>query len=65
MFLREQKGVKQSDLAGWSGVSAAAISEFERGASTPRLSTFLKIAWSLGEDPARLISEIPSGFDTL
>lgn len=52
--MREQRDVSQSDVAEAIGVSAAAVSQWESGAKSPREAAVTKLAAYLGVTPAYL-----------
>jgi transcriptional regulator with XRE-family HTH domain len=53
--LREERGLSQEELAFASGVTTAAISKTERGATDPSWETVRKIASALDVCPSELI----------
>ncbi|MCF6734461.1 helix-turn-helix domain-containing protein [Blastococcus sp. KM273129] len=57
--LRKQRGMSLRQLAAATGVSAALLSQVERGATDPSLNTVRKLAAVLGADLATLFAEEP------
>jgi transcriptional regulator with XRE-family HTH domain len=55
---REQKGMSQEVLAGFSGISSDYLSQIERGLYAPSLETLDAIADALGIEPYLLLKEL-------
>ena len=55
-FLREEKGLTQSDIAERLGVTPAAVSKWENGSSKPRVEVLFKLAEILGVRPEELMA---------
>lgn len=53
--LREEKGLTQAELAYMLGVTAAAVSKWENGASKPKIEVLFSLAKILGVTPEELI----------
>ena len=53
--VREEKGIKQKDLADKIGISYVMLSQYERGVRTPKYEMIDKIAKSLDIDPFYLM----------
>ena len=53
--IREQKGIKQKDLAEKLGISYVMLSQYERGVRTPKYKTVDKIALALDVTPLYLM----------
>lgn len=53
--IREQKGIKQKDLAEKLGISYVMLSQYERGVRTPKYKTVDKIALALDVTPFYLM----------
>jgi transcriptional regulator with XRE-family HTH domain len=66
-FLREARkraGLSQEALAARAGLDRSAVGQLERGESSPRLATVIRLAGALGREPSDLIPAIrwtPSG----
>jgi transcriptional regulator with XRE-family HTH domain len=58
-ILRKQRGMSLRQLAEATGLSAAMLSQVERGTTDPSLSTIRKLAAVLGADMATLFAEPP------
>jgi transcriptional regulator with XRE-family HTH domain len=56
--LRKEASMTQDDLAAFSTVNRANISELERGLKQPRLDTLVKLAWALEVSPNALTEGI-------
>jgi transcriptional regulator with XRE-family HTH domain len=56
--VREREGLTQEDLMRISGVHRTQISKFERGATTPELSTLLVLCSALNVGVAELLAGI-------
>lgn len=64
--LREERGLKQHQLAEMVGISAPHLSELERGKKNLNSRTLAKIADALGVDPSELIAgDVPSVWSAL
>ncbi|MCZ2857577.1 helix-turn-helix domain-containing protein [Blastococcus sp. VKM Ac-2987] len=57
--LRKSRGMSLRELAAATGVSAALLSQVERGTTDPSLNTVRKLAAVLGADLATLFAEEP------
>jgi transcriptional regulator with XRE-family HTH domain len=53
--MRDRQGLTQADLAGASGLTAAAISQIENGEREPSFSTIVRLASALGTTPNDLM----------
>jgi transcriptional regulator with XRE-family HTH domain len=53
--LREERGLSQEDVAFAAGVTTAALSKLERGATSPNWSTIRSIAAALDVRPSELV----------
>ena len=62
--LREQKGMKQSELAAMFGVSQATLSNWERGVHDPDNNDLIKLAEILGCSTDYLLGYTPNQNDT-
>lgn len=47
-FIREEKGIKQIELAKLAGISNTFLSDIERGRTQPSIKTLTKITTALG-----------------
>ena len=56
--LRQQKSLTQQQLADYTGMDRAYISELERGILLPSLETFFKLAYELKIKPRDLADKI-------
>jgi len=54
---RENRGLKQSDLAQRAGIHATALSKIERGISSPTVTTLRGIAAGLETTPQALLAQ--------
>ncbi len=53
--VREQKHLTLKNVEARAGISATHISEIERGKTSPTINALMRIAYSLGKDPAYFI----------
>lgn len=58
---RQQRGVRQSDLATAVGLTRASIANIENGAQRIQMHTLIAAAQALNLDPAALISQAVEG----
>lgn len=58
---RQQRGIRQSDLAEAVGLTRASIANIERGAQKIQVHTLIATAQALNLDPADLISQALEG----
>jgi transcriptional regulator with XRE-family HTH domain len=62
---RQQRGIRQADLATAVGLTRASIANIENGAQRIQLHTLIAAAQALGIDPADLITKALEGGDIL
>ena len=55
--LREQRALRQEDLAELAGVGKNTITRLERNKTEPHMTTVRKLAKALEVDPAELVRE--------
>lgn len=58
---RQQRGVRQSDLAAAVGLTRASVTNIESGAQRIQIHTLVAAAQALGIDPADLITQALQG----
>lgn len=62
---RQERGVRQSDLATAVGLTRASIANIENGAQRIQVHTVIAAAQALGIDPADLLTKALEGGDVL
>lgn len=62
---RQQRGVRQSDLAEAVGLTRASVSNIESGVQRIQVHTLIAAAQALGVDPADLITQALEGGEAL
>lgn len=62
---RQQRGIRQADLATAVGLTRASIANIENGAQRIQLHTLIAAAQALGIDPADLITKALEGGEPL
>lgn len=53
--VRGRAGLSQEELGARSGLDRTTISQLERGVTSPRMESLIRIAGALGLDPAELL----------
>ncbi|MFF8482362.1 helix-turn-helix domain-containing protein [Streptomyces antibioticus] len=62
---RQERGVRQSDLAAAVGLTRASVANIESGAQRIQVHTLIAAAQALGVDPADLLTKALEGGDAL